>query len=217
VRKRLDIIFEDDDLLIVNKPPGLLTSTVPREKRPTLLAHVREYLGPRVRLGLIHRLDRDARGLLVFSKNDLAYKSLKTQFYHHTVDRTYLAVCVGVPTPPVGDIGLPLIERADGTVRVSHRGERGERALTHYEIIRTDGKRTLVRLILHTGRKHQIRAHLAHLGTPVIGDQMYAKPPHNKPPLLLAAVRLGFTHPRNGKPVLFELPIPSEFDDKVTR
>src|SRR5690349_11936946 len=102
---RLRIIHEDRDILVVDKPAGLLTSTVPREKRPTLLKMVREYVAqrePRARVGLIHRLDRDASGLLIFSKNHQAYVSLKQQFFKHKVERIYLAVVHGVPTPPAG-------------------------------------------------------------------------------------------------------------------
>src|SRR5205807_8770535 len=96
----LDIVHEDADLLVVNKPAGLLTSTVPREPRPTLIAKVREYVAatsPNARVGLIHRLDRDASGLLVFSKNEEAYEFLKRQFFNHSVDRIYAAVVEGVP------------------------------------------------------------------------------------------------------------------------
>ena len=113
------IVHEDADVLVVDKPAGMLTSTVPRERRPTLLAAVRAYVlarEPRARVGLIHRLDRDASGLLVFSKNDAAYQSLKSQFFHHTVERVYLAVTEGVPNPREGRIASRLEERADGTV-----------------------------------------------------------------------------------------------------
>src|ERR1051325_11794745 len=116
---RLHIIYEDGDILVVNKPAGLLTSTVPREKRPTLLKMVREYVAqrePRARVGLIHRLDRDASGLLIFSKNDAAYRSLKTQFFHHEVERVYAVVVRGVPDPRAGRIESDLVERPDGTV-----------------------------------------------------------------------------------------------------
>src|SRR5437879_4341471 len=103
----LVIVYEDVDVLVVNKPAGLLTSTVARERRPTLLKMVREYaaeIEPRARVGLIHRLDRDASGLLVFSKNHQAYQSLKSQLFHHTVDRIYVAAVKGKLHPPVGRI-----------------------------------------------------------------------------------------------------------------
>src|SRR5687767_4753603 len=135
---RLAVVHEDADMLVVNKPAGLLTSTVARERRPTLLAMVREYVAvrePRARVGLIHRLDRDASGLLVFSKNDAAYRSLKTQFFRHTVERVYLAVTQGVPNPRKGRIESRLEERADGTAYSTQQSGKGERAITHYEVI----------------------------------------------------------------------------------
>ena len=211
------IVHEDADLLVVDKPAGLLASTVPGERRPTLLAAVRAYVTarePRARVGLIHRLDRDASGLLVFSKNDLAYQSLKTQFFHHSVERIYLALTDGVPTPRAGRIESRLEERADGTVyskRGRHTAGKGERAVTHYEVIESAKKRALVRVKLETGRKHQIRVHLAERGTPIVGDAMYGKEGSDAPRLMLAAMKLGFTHPRTGLRVEYELERPAGF------
>src|SRR5262245_33452861 len=131
------IVYEDDDVLVIDKPPGLLTSTVPHEKRPTALAAVREYLAQanrRARVGLIHRLDRDASGLLVFSKNPGAFDSLKEQFFRHTVDRIYHAIVEGVPEPPLGKIKSKLIERHDGSVRSATAGQV---AITEYRMIKS--------------------------------------------------------------------------------
>ncbi len=155
------VVYEDEDILVVNKPAGLLTSTVPREKRPTLLAGVREYLAgrePKARVGLIHRLDREASGLLIFSKNNAAYESLKTQFFKHTVHRVYLTVVQGVPKPRQGRIESNLSERIDGTVHVVKQIGKGVLAVTDYEVVKDNGKRAMVRVTLQTGRKHQIRA-----------------------------------------------------------
>lgn len=213
-RRRLpfSIIYEDEDLLVVNKPPGLLTSTVATEKRPTLLAAVRAYVlsrEPRARVGLIHRLDRDASGLLIFSKNNPAYQSLKSQFFHHTVIREYLAVTNGIPDPREGRIESRLLERADGTVYSTRESHRGERAITHFQVIETSKMRALVRIRLETGRKHQIRVHLAQRKTPIIGDTMYGAPGTDR--LRLAAVKLAITHPRTGKSVCWEIDLPSGF------
>ena len=211
---RLAVVYEDDDLLVVNKPPGLLTSTVPREKRPTLLAMVRRHVGESDagrdgRVGLIHRLDRDASGLLVFSKNHEVYRSLKQQFFDHTVERVYTAVVAGVPTPRAGRIESRLVERADGTVYSSKRPGEGEFAATEYEVVDEIKGRSVVRVRLHTGRKHQIRVHLSERGVPIVGDSVYGKEPADpRGPLLLCATRLSLTHPRTGERKTFELPRP---------
>ena len=134
----LTLVHEDEDVLVIAKPAGLLTSTVPRELRPTALAIVRAYIAataPRAQVGLIHRLDRDAGGLLVFSKNHETYESLKTQFFKHTTGRVYEAVVHGTPNPPAGQIESRLVERADGTIRSTDRHAHGQRAITKYERI----------------------------------------------------------------------------------
>ena len=214
------IVHEDEDLLVVDKPAGLLTSTVPGERRPTLLAAVRQYVAsrdPRARVGLIHRLDRDAAGLLVFSKSDPAYHSLKTQFFHHDVERMYLAVTSGVPEPRAGRIESRLEERADGTVYTTTSHAKGQRAVTHYEVLAAEKGRALVRVRLETGRKHQIRAHLKERGTPIVGDPVYGRAEKKKPageragPLRLLAARLAITHPRTGAPVAWEIEPPAGF------
>lgn len=233
----LDVVYEDDDILIVNKPPGLLTSTVPREPRPTLVSAVWEYVRsrePRARVGLIHRLDRDAGGLLIFSKNDAAYASLKRQFFNHRVHREYLAVVNGIPDPPRGRIESRLVERTDGTVHSTKQAGKGEPAITDYELLSTIAASSapsgqskgaahardkaakgsqpcsLLRVVLQTGRKHQIRVHLSERGLPIVGDKVYG-PPTQEPRLLLAAVRLKIEHPRTGKPMDFQLPPPPFF------
>jgi len=205
----LRLVHEDDDVLVIDKPPGLLTSTGPREKRPTALAIVRRYVeatSPKARVGLIHRLDRDASGLLVFSKSDVAYQSLKTQFFKHTVDRAYEAVVRGSPKPRKGRIESRLVERADGSVHSTKQHAAGERAVTEYEVVdEVDGCATL-HVTLHTGRKHQIRVHLSERGWPIVGDAVYGSADRGGLKLgglKLRAVRLAFDHPRTAQRVAF--------------
>ncbi|MDB5331287.1 MAG: RluA family pseudouridine synthase [Phycisphaerales bacterium] len=210
----LRIVFEDADILVVDKPTGLLTSTTPRELRPTLLAKVREYVlanEPRARVGLIHRLDRDASGLLIFSKSDLAYQSLKTQFYQHTVRREYTAVVHGTPQASKGRIESNLVERTDGSVHSTRQIGKGEAAITQYEVLKSAGGLSLLRVNLKTGRKHQIRVHLSERSTPIVGDSVYGNEKKLAPRLMLAATRLVIQHPRDGKEMAFEIPMPGEF------
>src|SRR4051794_19214398 len=203
------IIHEDDDLVVVDKPAGLLTSTVPREPRTTAFALLREYVKqrePRARVGVIHRLDRDASGLLVFSKNERTYRALKDQFFHHTVDRVYLAIVRGKLTPTSGRIETWLTEMNDGSVRSNKNGP-GERAISDYVVTRVVGDVSLVRVTLLTGRKHQIRVHMLGRGAAVVGDPVY-NPKDKAERLMLAAVELGFDHPSGGKHVHFKIPLP---------
>jgi 23S rRNA pseudouridine1911/1915/1917 synthase len=209
----LELIFEDEHLLIIHKPYGLLTSTTPREKRPTALAILTRYLAetdPEANLGLVHRLDRDASGLLVFSKYAGVFGSLKSQFYKHSVRREYVAITRGVPTPLAGRIESYLVELPDGMVKSTHRPGKGQRAITDYRTIAREKGLAALAVKLHSGRKHQIRAHLHERGVSIMGDPMYG-PRDNAERMMLANVILGFEHPGTGKPVEFEIEIPKVF------
>jgi 23S rRNA pseudouridine1911/1915/1917 synthase len=209
------IVHEDPDILVIDKPPGLLTSTVPREKRPTALAIVRAYVAarePRARVGLIHRLDRDASGILIFSKNHQAYESLKRQFFRHMVTRVYHALVHGALDPPRATIESNLVELPDGSVRTTRQAGKGQRAVTHYETIATARGRSLVRVTLKTGRKHQIRAHLSERGAPVLNDAIYARRAKTAGQLMLVATELAIDHPRTGNRMTFRRPLPREMN-----
>jgi 23S rRNA pseudouridine1911/1915/1917 synthase len=231
------ILHEDEDLLVIVKPAGLLTSTNEREKRPTVAAMLKAYLAatsPDAKLGIIHRLDRDASGLLVFSKNNVAFQSLKSQFYHHTVERLYTAVIEGLPTPKSGTIENLLYELPTGLVVQITDRSKGQIAVTDYETLRVldipkDRRRqppielplhdkpaqpwahrSLIKVKLQTGRKHQIRAHFAARKTPIVGDPLYGPDPEPVSPLLLAATTLSFDHPRSGERMTFQVDPPKE-------
>jgi 23S rRNA pseudouridine1911/1915/1917 synthase len=207
-----EVVYEDEHLLVVDKPAGLLTATNPREKRPTLLAMVKQYAcGDRdARVGLVHRLDREASGLLVFSKSDEAYESLKDQFYKHTVERVYLAVARGTPNPPKGSITHDLFELPDGRVVRSRIPGKGATATTHYEVVSRIKGRSLLRVTLETGRKHQIRSQLSSRGHPIVGDAMYGGDASDAG-LLLRAVVLGVDHPATGERMRWEVAVPEAF------
>jgi 23S rRNA pseudouridine1911/1915/1917 synthase len=204
----LRIIHEDEDILVVHKPAGLLTSTTPRERRRTALQLVREYVErsrPRARVGLIHRLDRDAAGLLVFSLSHRAYQSLKTQFFQHSVTREYQAVVHGRPAPLRGRIESRLVERADGTVHSTLQPGRGQRAVTEYQVMAQQSDRAVLRVRLHTGRKHQIRVHLSEHGWPIVGDRVYGSSGGETSGLMLEAVLLALDHPADGRRVTYRV------------
>jgi RluA family pseudouridine synthase len=214
------IVFEDADILVIDKPSGLLTATVPRERRPTALAAVTEYFArtdPAARLGMIHRLDRDASGLLVFSKNPAAFHSLKRQFFQHTVDRVYHALVEGVPKRAAAKIESRLIELTDGSVRSSKRPGAGQVAVTEYKLLRASPDRSvaLLRVTLHTGRKHQIRAQLSELGHPIVNDATYSKQKRTGQ-LMLTATELAFDHPRSARRMSFTIHVPRQMTAKVT-
>lgn len=204
------IVFEDDDFLIVDKPHGLITSSGPRDRRPTLIGLLRQHFASQkhVRIGLVHRLDADAGGLIVFSKTDQAHASLKQQFFNHSVERIYAALLDGIPKPPAGRIDTKLVELADGRVRSTTHPTKGERAITHYETIQTHAGQAFVRVRLETGRKHQIRAHFAERDCPIVNDRIYC-PRFPEAELRLRAISLGFIHPSTGRSAKFELPLPS--------
>lgn len=203
------VVYEDRDLLVVNKPPGMITASGPNDRRPTLWAAV-QYRGmqQRIQSGIIHRLDRDACGLLVFSKNDDAYQSLKKQFFQHTVERIYMAIVKGTAKPPAGRVENQLVEWKDGTVHTTKQRNKGERAISYYETCSAHGACSLVRVKLETGRKHQIRVHMAGIGHPIIGDVVYNQDAKEDERLMLVAMRLCLDHPRTGKRMEFEVDLP---------
>ncbi len=209
----LVLVHEDEDVIVVNKPAGLLTSTVPDERRPTAIAILRKFAEAHHwpgRVGVIHRLDRDVSGLLVFSKHREAFENLKDQFLKHSVMRIYSAVVHGVPEPAAGKVDNYLVEYADGTVHVTKDRKKGEQAVSEYKVLRSQAGRSWVRVVLHTGKKHQVRVHMASLNCPIVGDTVYGRS-DGAPRLMLMSTELEFDHPRTGKRLCFKIEPPQEF------
>ena len=205
----LRILHEDRDLIAVAKPAGLLSVGTARETRRHALARLRARLArrrPDVRLWPVHRIDRDTSGVLLFATSHEMREAVMAGWGE--AEKTYLAVVEGRPDPPRGTIDQPL--RLDEEEYRVHVGEHPDarRATTHYETERTAGGRSLLRVRLETGRQHQIRAHLAWLGCPVVGDPRYGTAGGR---MGLHAWRLKIVHPATGRKMVFEAPVPDDF------
>jgi len=217
------VLHEDEDLVIVAKPAGLLVVPTAEREKDTLLSRVSLYLQHRYRrrpyVGVVHRLDRETSGALVFARSREALRFLQRRFRDHEIEREYLAIVAGEPPSP-GHFDAPLT--GDGTVRrraVARKGEPGKRAVTRYRVLQTLRGASLVAVRLETGRTHQIRIHFAAAGHPVLGDRIYGHPeaptPFDVGRQMLHAHRLGVPHPRTGRMVRVEVPPPSDFSDAL--
>lgn len=212
-------IHADADVLVVVKPAGLLTATHAEEKRPTLLAGVNRVLGrdnQKLKIHLVHRLDRDASGLLVLARGIRALADLKRQFRTHSITREYELVVHGTPKSPVGRLEHRLLETESGMVRVCSttpeiKNAAGKPAILDYQLLQSNQAFSLIRCRLHTGRKHQIRVQFAAIGHPVVGDVFYGTPAARRGGegrLCLHAVHVRLKHPRTGKTLDFQSPLP---------
>lgn len=206
---RLNILFEDKDIIVVDKSAGLLTMATDREKHRTLYALLSEHVKgkrPPERLFIVHRLDREASGLLVFAKSEAAKQALQGQFKGHDAGRTYLAVIERRMAQDQCTLQSYLAENAAYRCYSTPDPTKGKWAITHVKVLKRSSRRTLVEVQLETGRKHQIRVHLAEQGHPVVGDQVYGSRTNPIRRLALHAVRLAFRHPATGKPMEFQSP-----------
>lgn len=232
----LEIVYEDDDLVVLNKPAGMVVHPAPGNPDRTLvnalLAHCGDGLqgiGGVKRPGIVHRLDKDTSGLMVVAKNDLAHASLSKQFAERTIERLYRAVVWGVPRPAAGVIDGPIGRDPRNRKRMAVVTKGGKPARTRYRVVRrlAGGHASLVECKLETGRTHQIRVHMAKAGHPVIGDPLYAGR-HGRPRKELAdaaktlsrqalhAGILGFLHPRTGKSLHIEQRNPHDFNALIS-
>jgi 23S rRNA pseudouridine1911/1915/1917 synthase len=212
---RLDLVYEDDDLLVVDKPAGLLTIATERERERTVYAHLTARARarrPPARVFIVHRLDRLASGLLVLAATPDAKRLLQAQFAAHTVERTYLAVVEGRLARPAGTIATRLLDDAPGRVRETRDPGRGRPAVTHWRLLHAGTRHTLLEVRLETGRRNQIRVHLAGIGHPVVGDDAYGSRGDAFGRLALHAHVLGFEHPGTGKRMRFVSAAPAGFE-----
>jgi 23S rRNA pseudouridine1911/1915/1917 synthase len=209
----LAILHEDDDILVVLKSHGLLTVATEREKETTAQAYLNQYLKIKgeERVHVVHRLDRETSGVLVFAKNFEAREKLKDKFAAHDVDRVYIAIIEGSIEPPAGTIRSNLRERRDLRMESVDFHPDAKPAVTHYRTIQSVGGWSMLEITLETGRKNQIRTHLSEAGHPVAGDRMYGSALNPLGRLGLHAKLLGFDHPGNGKHLVFTAPVPKVF------
>ena len=200
----LGLVYEDDDLLVIDKPSGLLTIATPHERERTVYHLLWDYLQasrPSRRPFVVHRLDRETSGLLVFAKSPRAKRHLQAQFEAREVERVYVTMVEGRVIEEEGTLESRLVE--DRALRV-HGGPRGKIAITHYRVRERRRGRTLLDVRLGTGRRHQIRVQLAERGHPIVGDAAHGSRAGRNGRLCLHASRLGFVHPRTGERVQFE-------------
>jgi 23S rRNA pseudouridine1911/1915/1917 synthase len=235
----LTIVHEDGDLIVIDKPAGMVVHPAPGNTEGTLvnalLAHCGDSLsgiGGVRRPGIVHRLDKDTSGLIVAAKNDAAHESLSRQFEARTIERAYMALVWGIPTPPAGEIEGNIGRSPKNRKKMAVRRDGGKPALTRYKVLRRFGRAaSLVECRLATGRTHQIRVHMAHIGHPVIGDATYgggmtAARRHGAGAPVEARIArlgrqalharlLGFRHPKSGKLVKFESSIPLYINELI--
>jgi 23S rRNA pseudouridine1911/1915/1917 synthase len=220
----LDIVYEDKDLLVLNKTPGMSVHPVGAILTGTLvnalLAHCRDLsgIGGVLRPGIVHRLDKDTSGLLVVAKNDATHNNLAGQFRNRTVRRKYIALVKGIVQLDNGRIELPIARRKTDITKmgISFADEKKKKAVTNYRVLKRFKDFTMLELSLETGRTHQIRVHLSHLGHAILGDRLYGSA-RGLGRQALHAKTLGFFHPGTKKYMEFDSPLPSDMRELIER
>ena len=215
----LDVVYEDDDVIVVNKPTGLVVHPAPGHPDGTLVNALLHHCGDSLsgiggekRPGIVHRIDRDTSGLIIAAKNDAAHLALSAQLKDHSLSRTYECLVTGNMKQDSGTVDAP-IGRSSADRKKMAVVPTGRRAVTHWEVIARYPGVTHLRCRLETGRTHQIRVHMAYIGHPILGDTVYGakKPVPGLTGQCLHAAGLRFVHPRTGEPVELHCPLPPEF------
>jgi 23S rRNA pseudouridine1911/1915/1917 synthase len=205
------VVFEDDCVIVVDKPAGLLTMGTDSERKKTLYAALRAYLNskrPSEKIFIVHRLDREASGLLVFAKTDQAKEHLQNQFKDHSAGRIYAAIAEGRVLPEQFTIRSILAENSAFRVYSTKNAGAGKPAVTHVRVVKRNARTSMLEVRLETGRKHQIRVHLAERGHPIAGDKVYGSRSNSLGRLALHGTQLEFEHPRTKQRMRFDSPCP---------
>ena len=222
----LDIVYEDEDLLVLNKPKGLVVHPAAGHSDDTLVNGLLYALGDQLsgingelRPGIVHRIDKDTSGLLAVAKNDFAHRILASQLKDHTMARTYEAIVCGSFREDSGTVNAPIGRHPSDRKKMCVTERNSKEAVTHWEVVARYRGYTHVRCRLETGRTHQIRVHMAHIGHPILGDTVYG---HKKPELgqssqCLHAGALCFRHPRDERPVMVFAPLPDYFTQVIEK
>ena len=225
----LDIVYEDEDVLVINKPKGLVVHPAAGHQDDTLVNGLLYAMGDalsgingELRPGIVHRIDKDTSGLLAVAKNDLAHSVLASQLKDHTMARTYEAIVCGSFREDSGTVDAPIGRHPSDRKKMTVIQRNSKEAVTHWEVVKRYRGYTHIRCKLETGRTHQIRVHMAHIGHPILGDLVYGrkKPELGQDSQCLHAGALCFRHPRDGRPVMVFAPLPEYFQavlDKLER
>ena len=222
----LNIVYEDEDVLVINKPKGLVVHPAAGHQDDTLVNGLLFAMGDQLsgingelRPGIVHRIDKDTSGLLAVAKNDYAHRMLASQLKDHTMARTYECIVCGSFREDSGTVDAPIGRHPSDRKKMCVTERNSKHAVTHWEVVARYRGYTHVRCRLETGRTHQIRVHMAHIGHPILGDAVYG---HKKPELGLSsqclhAGALCFQHPRDGRPVLVFAPLPEYFAQVIEK
>ncbi len=222
----LDIVYEDEDVILINKPKGMVVHPAPGHTTDTLvnglLYHCKDNLSGIngvARPGIVHRIDRDTTGILIVCKNDMSHNSIAAQLKEHSINRRYRALVHGNLKEDTGTVEGPIGRHPVDRKKMAINERNGKPAITHYTVLERFGNYTLIECKLETGRTHQIRVHMTSIGYPLVGDEVYgpAKCPFKLQGQCLHAMVLGFVHPRTGEYMEFSADLPEYFEDLLKK
>ena len=215
----IDVVYEDDYLLVINKASGMVVHPAPGHYTGTLvnalLYRFQLSQKDKIRPGIVHRLDKDTSGLMLVAKNDEVHDALSKMIANKEVERHYLAIVDGVIKHDTGTIDAPIGRDANNRQKMAVTDVHGKEAVTHFRVLETFSNHSLVECILETGRTHQIRVHMAYIGHPVSNDPMYGRGKSTEFGQMLHSKSIRFVHPKTGKEMYFEVEPPKEFLDTL--